>query len=174
MPALANPRHERFARYYMRCGVASEAYRKAGYNTTTALATRVNASRLLSHANVKRRIREIRKQMAGRTRITVDSLIAELEADRDLARALEQPSAAIAAVQLKARLAGLLVDRKETGAPGDFGALQSAEDVLAAVRRDLGDKAADLLQASLVEADEDAALVEAAPDASRDPGTTLN
>ena len=108
--------------------------------------------------------------MATRNRITVDSLIEELDADRDLARALEQPSAAIAAVQLKARLSGLLVDRKETGAPGDFTALQSADDVLAAVRRELGDAAADMLQASVAPPEAPEALVEALPD----PGTTLN
>ena len=174
MPALANPRHERFARYFMRSGQASDAYRKAGYKTDNAHSTWTASSRMLRHAGVKRRIAELRKQMAGRTRITVDSLVSELEADRDLARALGQPSAAIAAVQLKARLAGLLVDRKEMGAPGDFSALQSAEDVLAAVRRDLGDKAADLLQASLLAPEADGAVSEAVPDTARDPGTPLN
>jgi hypothetical protein len=100
-------------------------------------------------------------------------LVSELEADRDLARALGQPSAAIAAIQLKARLAGLLVDRKETGAPGDFSALQSPEAVLDAVRRELGDKVAEILQASLAP-EQTEALVEAVPDTSRDPGTPLN
>jgi hypothetical protein len=169
MPALANPRHERFARLYMRKGVATEAYLKAGYETTTDLATRVNACRLLAHANVKRRITELKKQMAARNRITVDSLVSELEEDRALARALGQPSAAVAAVQLKARLSGLLIDRKEQGAPGDFTALQTPDEVLAAVRRELGDAAADMLSASLAPAEEKA-LSETLPEA----GTSVN
>ena len=116
---------------------------------------------------------ELRKQMATRNRITVDSLIDDLDADRDLARALEQPSAAIAATQLKARLSGLLIDRKEQGAPGDFTALQSADEVLAAVRRELGDAAADLLSASLAPAVA-GVVSETLPDTPREPGSALN
>jgi hypothetical protein len=53
--------------------------------------------------------------MAARNRISLDSLLDDLAADRALARTLGQPSAAIAATQLTARLCGLLVDRKESG-----------------------------------------------------------
>lgn len=173
MPALANPRHERFARYYMRNGRASDAYRKAGYQPNKPQCVWVASSRLLRHVDVKRRIAELRKQMATRNRITVDSLIEELDADRDLARSLEQPSAAIAAVQLKARLAGLLIDRKESGAPGDFSQAQTPEDVIAAVRRDLGDAAADLLRAMHAASVAGAVVPEIATEA-RDPKTPLN
>ena len=115
MPALRNLRHERFARAFIKTNVAARAYAKAGYIATTRSSLDTCASRLLRHAQVKRRIGELRKQMAARNRISLDSLLDDLAADRALARTLGQPSAAIAATQLTARLCGLLVDRKESG-----------------------------------------------------------
>ena len=156
MPALRNIRHERFARYWMRTGVASQAYAKAGYETKPGRPTISAASRLLTHVDVQRRIRELRKQMATRNRITVDTLIDDLREDRALARTLGQPSAAIAATQLTAKLVGLLVDRKERGEPGAFTGLQSEAEVLALVRTELGVESALVLAAELAKHDRDA------------------
>jgi phage terminase small subunit len=156
MPALRNIRHERFARYWMRTGVAAQAYAKAGYETKPGRPTISAASRLLTHVDVQRRIRELRKQMAGRHRITVNTLLQDLADDRALARTLGQPSAAIAATQLTAKLVGLLVDRRERGQPGDFANLQTEEEVLAMVRAELGDASALVLAAQLAKHDRDA------------------
>jgi hypothetical protein len=107
-------------------------------------------------------------------------LIEDLAADRALARDLGQPSAAIAATQLTAKLVGLLVDRKEQGQPGEFAGLQSAEEVLALIKRELGDETAAALTAAL--AQQDSAQDQAAEpepeqpliDTSRAPGDALN
>jgi hypothetical protein len=77
----------------------------------------------------------------------VDSLIEDLAADRSLARDLGQPSAAIAATQLTARLC----DRKESGQPGEFSGLQSADEVLALIHRELGEDIATALAAALAQ-----------------------
>ena len=53
-----------------------------------------------------------------------------------------------AATIAKGKLHGLMVERKESGQPGDFAGLQSAADVLALVRAELGDETAALLSAS--------------------------
>jgi hypothetical protein len=151
MPALRNLRHERFARAFIKTNVAARAYAQAGYIATTRSSLDTCASRLLRHAQVKRRIAELRKQMAARNRISLDSLLDDLAADRALARTLGQPSAAIAATQLTARLCGLLVDRKESGQPGEFAGLQSEAEVLALVRRELGDDSATALAAALAQ-----------------------
>jgi hypothetical protein len=92
--------------------------------------------------------------MAARNRITIDSLIEDLAADRALARDLGQPSAAIAATQLTAKICGLLVDRKETGQPGEFADMQSADEVLALVKRELGEETAAALAAALAQQDD--------------------
>jgi hypothetical protein len=157
MPALDNPRHERLARYFVKLGVKSQAYIKAGYtNNTTRASLDAAASRAFRSVKIKRRIQEIRRQMATRTRITLETLLHDLAEDRALARETKQVSAAIAATQLSAKLVGLLIDRKESGGPGDFSDLSSADEILAKVRADLGDEFADALAGVLSkqEADE--------------------
>ena len=86
--------------------------------------------------------------MTYKTKISLESLMSDLDADRELARRLDQPSAAIQATVVKAKLAGLMVERKESGAPGDFASL-SAEQIVAKVRADHGEDVAKLLQAAL-------------------------
>ena len=44
----------------------------------------------------------------------------EFDEDRALARELGQAGAAVSALTLKAKLAGLIVDKKEVGKPGEF------------------------------------------------------
>jgi hypothetical protein len=171
MPALTNPRHERFARAFMKCGVAARAYLKAGYQPVTRSGLDAAACRLARSRKVKVRINELRQQMADRNRITVDSLLQDLADDRKLARDLGQPSAAIAATQLSAKLVGLLVERKEQGQPGDFAGLQSAAEVLALVKTELGDETAALLAAALERREE--ASAPDAHDTTRDEGSTL-
>jgi hypothetical protein len=149
MPALTNVRHERFARAVIRTGVAARAYLKAGYTPTTRNALDVSACQLLRRPKVQARIRELRKQMAARNRISVDTLLDDLAADRALARTLGQPSAAIAATQLTAKLVGLLIDRTKTGQAGEFAVLQTEEEVLATVRAELGPASALVLAAEL-------------------------
>ena len=166
MPALANLRHERFCRAFIKTNVAARAYRKAGYEATTRASLDTAASRLLRHVKVKRRLTELRQQMADRNRITVDTLLQDLADDRKLARDLGQPSAAIAATQLSAKLVGLLVERKESGQPGDFAGLQSASEVLALVKAELGDETAALLSAALERREESSALPGDACDAT--------
>jgi hypothetical protein len=103
-------------------------------------------------------------------------LIEDLAADRALARDLGQPSAAIAATQLTAKLVGLLVDRKEQGQPGEFAGLQSAEEVLALIKRELGDETAAALTAALAQQDAAPAevLSEAVPADAPGDGDTIN
>lgn len=104
------------------------------------------------------------------------NVLDDLDADRQLARDLGQPSAAIQATQLRAKLVGLLVDRKESDAPGDFAAMQTADEVMALVRQELGEETAAALAAALAKQDEPAEnpLETSGFDATRDEGSTLN
>lgn len=104
--------------------------------------------------------------MANKTKISLESLLSDLAEDRALARSLGQPSAAIQAVQLTAKLSGLLVDRKETGQPGDFATLQSVEQILERVQADHGPKVAQALAAALAD--------ESKPDDAAEPQGQLN
>lgn len=173
-PTLSR-RHALFVRHYRKTGIAAQAYLAAGYKPTTRNSLDVNASRLLRHRKVQLRIQELDRQMTQRTRITLESLLKDLAEDRALARETKQVSAAIAATQLSAKLVGLLIDRKESGAPGDFSDLTSADEILAKVRSDLGDDFADALS-GLLKKPEATANVEQVPelDSDRDEGATLN
>ena len=82
-----------------------------------------------------------------KTRVTVESLTAELDEAIALAKRVDQPGAMTQAVTVKGKLHGLLIDRKESGQPGDFAAAQSAQEVIDAVRKELGEDAARALQA---------------------------
>jgi len=82
-----------------------------------------------------------------RHEVTIDTLLAQLAEDRALAHATSQSGAAVSATVAMGKLVGLWVERKESGQPGDFANLQSVQEVIAAVRRDLGDRAADALAA---------------------------
>jgi len=79
---------------------------------------------------------------ANRHQITVDSLLADLESDRQLAHREGQSGGAVGATMAKARLLGLVVERKESGSPGDFANLQSVQEVIAAVAKELGPETA--------------------------------
>ena len=142
MPELKNIRHERFARAVVRLGNQRAAYIEAGYEARRPVVARecspvdFGASRLAKHAKVKQRISELRRAMATRSEVTEDSLIDELEEARQLAADSKQGAAMVAATMGKARLTGLLVDRKEIGQPGDF-ANMTADELRAFIKANL-------------------------------------
>jgi hypothetical protein len=69
--------------------------------------------------------------------------LSELEEARVKASNLDQLSAAVRAIEAKAKVSGLLVQRVEVGGPGDFDDCESVEDVKAT--------AADTVLAELIE-----------------------
>ena len=142
-----NPRQERFVSEYVKTGIASRSYRLAGYQNTTRESLDNAASRLLGHVGIKAAIRQKRRAMLKRSDITLEKLLSDAEDARKLALAEKQASAATGATQLQAKLVGLLVDRRETGQPGDFQGMSSADDVVAAVRAEMGEDAANALLA---------------------------
>src|SRR5262245_20572898 len=113
MTALDNPRHELFAQEIAKGRSQREAYLAAGYVTRSDNTPDAAASRLLSHVKVSNRIHELQSEAAKSTEVTVRSLIAEAERARSLAESKDQASAMVGAITLKARLAGLLIDRTE-------------------------------------------------------------
>jgi hypothetical protein len=72
--------------------------------------------------------------------VTVASLLEELEVARQLAMQKGQASAAVQATMGKAKLTGLIVDRREVGGAGEFDHLTDEELVAEAYRmtRELG------------------------------------
>lgn len=140
-----NLRHREFILFYLKTGNAAQAYQAAGYKPSTRNSLDVCASRLLNSAKVQREIAKAQARIVKAADITVETLLSDLEEDRQLARKVKQPGSAIRATELKAKLTGHLVERKETGAPGEFVALRTRDDVLDAMRKELGEQAVALL-----------------------------
>jgi hypothetical protein len=109
---------------------------------------------------------------SGECSVTVESISSQLDEDRAFAMQV-QAGPALSATVAKAKLHGLIVDRKESGAPGEFAALGTEAEVMDAVRRELGDAAADALLVSLADTAEPAEAEQAEVE-PRDPNATLN
>ena len=146
MGTLANPRHEKFARLVWAASAKDYrralAYLAAGYRAKLDLSDASKsypadqaASRLAKNVKVKARIQEIATMAAKRHEISEDSLLEELEQARLAALENQQASAAVAASMGKAKLCGMLVERKETGKPGDFDNM-SIEELRAFLKQD--------------------------------------
>jgi phage terminase small subunit len=105
---LKNARHEKFAQELAKGKSKAGAYKLAGFD-----GDRTAASRLSTNVNVTRRIAELKAKAAERTVVTVADLAQQLDEDREFARELENPSAAVSATMGKAKVLGLLEDRSK-------------------------------------------------------------
>src|SRR4029453_5113179 len=145
MPALKNIRHEKFVREYLKSDFnGAEAYRRV-YPQRKPLEARFSASRLLTSGNVKRRLAEVQMALLKKADITVDRILNEYEEARLLAVEQGKPEAMLSASEKKAKLVGLLVDRREVGNAGEFEQLTDISEILEKVRHEAGLEAADAL-----------------------------
>ena len=115
MPALQNPKHERFAQELAKGKSQVEAYELAGYKPNDG-----HACRLAGNGRILARIDELLERSAKKVEITIDWLRDQLLGDHALARELGQTSAAVSATNSIGKLYGLIVERKEVGRPGEF------------------------------------------------------
>lgn len=105
-------KREAFARAYVECGNASQAYIQA-FKCDGFQPSKIGgrAHILLQEESVAAFVQELRDKAAKRNDITVDNLTQMLLEDRKLARELGMPSAAISAVRELGKLHGLMIDK---------------------------------------------------------------
>jgi hypothetical protein len=135
MPALSNPRHEAFALALFE-GVSmgrsqGASWTAAGY-TANPTAAKADAHRALKSQvgrKILARVAELQAHVAKDKRVTVATVLDELAEAKVIAEAERQPSAMVAASMGRAKVAGLLVERSETGGPGDFSAAHTPEEI---------------------------------------------
>lgn len=111
MPALDNPKHERFAQLVAKGMGQAEAYAECGYKPSDA-----NASTLRSNQKVSARIAEILDRAATRTEISVASITERLMRLADKAELLGDAAglqASRASAMDAAKLNGLIVDKSK-------------------------------------------------------------
>lgn len=111
MPALSNPKHERFAQALAKGETAVAAYEQAGYRPD-----RGAASRLSANVSIERRVAEILDKAAERAEISVASVTTRLLAIATKAEAKDDAamlSVARASLMDAAKLNGLVVEKGE-------------------------------------------------------------
>ncbi|MGP9819200.1 terminase small subunit [Salinarimonas sp. NSM] len=134
MPAMKNARHEAFAQAVAKGRTQVEAYALAGYKPNDG-----HAARLAGNGRVRARIAELQGRAAERTAVTIESLTAELEEARALAKAQGQAGGAVAATMGKAKLHGLLVERRHhSGAVGSYDLSKLTDEELERLESILG------------------------------------
>jgi hypothetical protein len=112
------------------------AYIEAGFK-----AGRGNACTLRAKQHITGRVNELltaRQRKSDESSITLADVIAELDKAVATAERGGQAGALVSAATLRARLAGLLVDRHEIGDPGSFQSCTTPEAVLQKLFTDIG------------------------------------
>jgi hypothetical protein len=89
-----------------------------------------NAVRLHNRTEVQERLAELQNEIADANKVTVEGLLDELESARQTATSLNQLSAAVRAIESKAKISGLLINRTEIGGPGDFSKCANGEEIV--------------------------------------------
>lgn len=104
----------KFVQKYLETGNASEAYRQS-YNVKnmSVKAYQLEACRLLENPSVSLAIKKGQEKARERHEVTLESITKELEDARILGMMEKQTAAAISASLGKAKLHGLVVDKKE-------------------------------------------------------------
>jgi len=125
MAPLRNQRHERFCLALAEGHSIAESYALAGYSKNTG-----NASRLNANESIQARVAELQAQTAAASKVTVESICRELDEANKVAREKGQAAAMVSASALRAKLAGLMVERVEVGNPGDFDGCETTAQVV--------------------------------------------
>lgn len=107
-------KQERFVSEYLIDLNATQAAIRAGYSPKTA---NPQGNRLLANVSVAAAIKAGQKDISKRNKLTVDDILDELEEARKVGKDEGAASAMVAASMGKAKVLGLLVDKKEHAGP---------------------------------------------------------
>ena len=142
MPALRLIRHEKFAREYVKNGVAGIAYAKAYDRRHIDGTAYVNGCRLLKHANINMCLCELRNQAMKRADITIDKILSDYQFALEMGKEQSKPDAIVKAAEAQAKLVGMLRERVEAGNVGDFDSMDTIQEILTSVTEQAGPDAA--------------------------------
>lgn len=141
MMPLNNSRHEMFCQVFVKGKNKTEAYLAAGYRQGKRKSLSTSAARLASKPKVAARIHALQEMAAS---LSIHALVKEAEQIRRLAIANDQPTAALSALNLKTKFAGMLDasikydddKHREPGEPVDPEKFSDAE-LLELIKREL-------------------------------------
>jgi hypothetical protein len=122
VPILKNARHEAFAQALAKGETQADSYVIAGFKACDG-----HAARLAGNGRIKARVAEILGKAAQRAEVTIQSLADDLDEAQLLAHEVGQPSAIVAAVIGKARLFGMIVDKRDVTVTHQYAEMPDAE-----------------------------------------------
>jgi hypothetical protein len=99
-----NEKQKRFCIEYIKDLNATQAYIRAGYSSSGA---GQSGERLLKNAEVSNEVKALQQEMREKNKVSVDTIVTELMADREKAREQGSYSVAVKATMEIARLHGL-------------------------------------------------------------------
>lgn len=109
-------KQEDFLKAYLKCLNPTQAYREAYRNQGMSDdACRVEGNKLLKHPTISLRIARATEKAVTKAALTVESILDELEEARQMAKLKENPSAMAQASMGKAKVGGLIIEKKEVG-----------------------------------------------------------
>lgn len=111
------PRKEQFALEYIRTGAAKASAITAGYSPNSATSA---AGRLLHDPHVKALIDAARERSTAVAQYTATTAMREIDDAIAFSKSSKNATAYVSALQLKAKLSGLLVDRADVRMLGGF------------------------------------------------------
>ena len=122
------PKQEAFVCAYLETGSATEAYRRA-YDASkmTSGAIEVEGKRLLKHPLITLRLQAAQERVAAKAEVTAAKILDELREAWALARDKGQPSAMVAASMGRAKVAGLIAEKKDVEQPNGFDDMSDEE-----------------------------------------------
>ncbi len=135
MEPLRNPRHEKFAQCLFQGMSANRAYAEAGYSPHDG-----NCIRLRGNERIKERLAYLQGEASKSAKVTIESINRELDEAIAVAKGKHQAQAMVSASSMKAKLAGLLIERTEVGTPGSFDNLCSIPSIADKVLEELTEK----------------------------------
>jgi hypothetical protein len=139
MPALSNPRRERFAQNIVRGAkngyCYTDAYLRSGYKGTGRTAIS-GGSRLMTFADVQSRVAELQRPAIKKTEVSLASLITRIEAAIVAAQADKAHGAVATNHALILKIIEMV--RHESEADTEFGGAQSSEQIAALMVDEMG------------------------------------
>lgn len=113
MPTHPDPRRERYCQERVAGKNQCDAFLAAGFVGNSSSSLTGNSSAMSAEPAIIARIAELLERTAKKAELKRADIIEMIKNDRDLARTLGQPSAAIRGAELLGKEIGMFVDRKE-------------------------------------------------------------
>jgi phage terminase small subunit len=110
---LLNPHQHKFVRGILKGLTQAEAYKAAGYKAKSRAVADTNAARLIRSDRISAALASARAAPMAAAQVTVDTIVAELEEARQGAQMDGQWAAAVAASGMKARVLGLVIEKRQ-------------------------------------------------------------